>query len=152
MDVPIAVGELAEPALDARCHRLHVPVLAQHDKARRLRTVGVGGLADQQSAAGALGQVARHAAQELELVTIEAGPPGFPVQREDSPRLTRPRAQADKRLLVTPQRLDREAVARAEADVAMPPADRATSASLLTSSWKYSSASHSRGISGSPSW
>ena len=71
---------------------------------RARRALGVGGLADQQRPAGALGQGRRHRRRNAELGGVEHRLPGLAVEAERPPDLAGPGAQGGDQLLVAAER------------------------------------------------
>jgi hypothetical protein len=82
-----------------------------------VRAVWVGGLAQQQPAAGALGQRVGDRGQEADLVPAELELAGLPVESQQPPGLTEFAAQRDHDLLVTAIGLDKGTPAGAAAGV-----------------------------------
>jgi hypothetical protein len=116
--LPVAIGKLRQPALDAGRERLDAPVVGQDDQAGGVRSLGVGGLAHQQPALGALGQVRRHRPQEADLVLAEEGPVRLAVEAQHAPDLAGPRPQGEQQLLVAAVGTDVEVPLRASPRIA----------------------------------
>ena len=89
--LPLAIGEVGQPAFHSWRQGFNAPVVVEDDQSRGLRPVGVGGLADEQPTPGYFTHGGRHLPQETQLFGGEQRSIRFAVEPEHAPGLPRSR-------------------------------------------------------------
>jgi len=98
-------GQLGEPIGGTRRERLDTPVVLEHHQTGRIRSLGVGGLPDEQPAAGALRKVQRNVMQEPQIFGSEEGLARRAIETQHASGFARARAESDQQFLLASEAL-----------------------------------------------